>query len=126
MCQMLLSINPEHVENILQGIKRFEFRKARCKADVEKILIYSTSPVMRVVAEAEVEEIIEDDLLTVWKLTKEYAGISYKFYREYYRGKKRAVAYKLRDIIEYQEPKMLSELGVSFPPQSFVYLQQTK
>lgn len=51
MCKMLLSINPEHVENILCGKKRFEFRKVCCKADVDKIIIYSTAPVMRVVAE---------------------------------------------------------------------------
>ena len=73
MYQMLLSINPEHVESILCGKKQFEFRKVRCKEDVEKIYIYSTAPVMKVVAEADVDEIIEDDILTVWNLTKEYA-----------------------------------------------------
>lgn len=31
MCQMLLSINPEYVEGILQGIKRYEYRKFRCR-----------------------------------------------------------------------------------------------
>lgn len=49
---------------------------------------------MRIVAEAEIEEIIESDILTVWKLTKEYAGVSYNFYRKYYKGKKKAIAYK--------------------------------
>ena len=125
MCQMLLSINPEHVESLLCGKKRFEFRKVRCKADVDKIIIYSTAPVMRVVAEALVEEIIEDDISTVWNLTKEYAGISYNFYRKYYKGKKKAVAYRLCEIIEYPEPKTLSDVGVSNAPQSFVYLEAT-
>ena len=27
MCVILLSINPDHVENILNGTKRYEFRK---------------------------------------------------------------------------------------------------
>ena len=45
MSQMLLSINPEHVENILLGTKRFEFRKVRCKYEVSKIIIYATAPV---------------------------------------------------------------------------------
>lgn len=124
MYQMLLSINPEHVESILCGKKQFEFRKVRCKEDVEKIYIYSTAPVMKVVAEADVDEIIEDDILTVWNLTKEYAGISYNFYRRYFKGKKRAVAYKLTKIVPYANPRKLSDFGISYAPQSFVYLSK--
>ncbi len=125
MSQMLLSINPEHVNNILCGKKLFEFRKVRCKSDVNKILIYSTSPVMLVVAEARIEEVIEDDVLTVWHLTKDYAGVSYNFYRKYYKGKKKAVAYKLSQVLPYSTPCKLSDLGISHAPQSFVYLPTT-
>ena len=122
MCKMLLSINPEHVQNILDGTKHFEFRKVKCRDDVDEIIIYATSPVMKVVAEAVVDEILVDNILEVWRLTKEHAGISYKFYRKYYKGKTVAVAYKLKNIIEYPEPKPLSDFGVSHPPQSFIYL----
>lgn len=122
MSQMLLSINPEHVENILLGIKRFEFRKVRCKSEVDKIIIYSTSPVMRVVAEAEVEGIIVDDVQAVWNLTSEFAGISFDFYEKYYEGKVKAVAYKLGKIKKYSKPKLLSDYGLAFAPQSFVYV----
>ena len=38
MCKMLLSINPEHVENIMNGNKLYEFRKIKCKSDVDKIV----------------------------------------------------------------------------------------
>lgn len=31
MCAILLSINPIHVENIMNGTKRYEFRKRRAK-----------------------------------------------------------------------------------------------
>ena len=60
MCAILLSINPNHVENILNGTKRYEFRKRVCKRHVDKILIYSTTPVMKVVGEAEVEDVLVD------------------------------------------------------------------
>ncbi len=43
MYQMLLSVNPEHVENILLGKKQYEFRKIRCRPDVDKIIIYARS-----------------------------------------------------------------------------------
>ena len=125
MCKMLLSINPEHVDNILQGNKKVEFRKVKCKTDVDQIVIYSTSPVMQVVAEATVEEVITGDILEVWHLTKAFAGISYKFYRKYYKGKKTAVAYKLCEVTPYSKPKALSDFGISYPPQSFLYLTTT-
>lgn len=122
MCQMLLSINPEHVENILLGLKRFEFRKVRCKSKVDKIIIYATSPVMKVVAEVEVAGVIEDDVQAVWQLTNKFAGISYDFYEKYYEGKERAVAYKLGKVKKYAKPKLLSDYGLTFAPQSFVYV----
>jgi len=122
MCRMLLSINPEHVENILLGIKRFEFRKVRCKSDVDKIIIYATAPKKMVVAEAVVEDIIEGDIEAVWDITCEYSGISYDFYTSYYEGKDKAIAYKLCDVRKYKEPKPLSDFGLRCAPQSFVYL----
>ena len=123
MCKMLLSINPEHVENILSGKKQFEFRKARCRETVDSIIIYSTAPQMRIVAEVRLDDIIVGSILEVWHLTKEYAGISYKFYRRYYKGKKTAVAYKLGAIMQFREPLMLSDIGITHPPQSFSYLE---
>jgi len=122
MNKLLLSINPEHVENILSGKKQFEFRKTRCRADVDTIVIYSTSPVMQVVAEAIVEEIIVGSVLEVWSIAKEYAGVSFNFYRKYYKGRKTAVAYKLGVVTPFSQPKKLIDYGVTHPPQSFTYL----
>ena len=57
MCKILLSINPQHVQSIFEGKKEYEFRKIQCKEEVDKIIIYATYPVMKVVAEVDVEEI---------------------------------------------------------------------
>ena len=70
MCQMLLSINPQYVEHIFSGKKRYEYRKFRCRKDVDKIIIYSTAPVKLVVGEVNVSEVIEDNLEVVWEKTK--------------------------------------------------------
>ncbi len=123
MCQMLLSINPEHVENIFNGKKLYEFRKVRCKDTVDRIIIYATAPQQMVVGEAEIDGIIEDEINAVWRQTKDFAGISYAFFRSYYKGKKKAVAYRLRNVAEYDQPKKLSEYGIVYPPQSFIYLK---
>ncbi len=122
MCQMLLSINPEYVESILQGTKLYEYRKFRCREDVDKIVIYATAPQKQVVAEAEIEYIVEDDVLSVWRQTKNHSGITYSFFRKYYKGKKKAVAYRLKNIVIYDKPLSLKDIGVSCAPQSYRYL----
>ena len=48
---VLMSIKPKYVEKILSGEKKYEYRKTLLKKDVESILVYSTSPVKKVVCE---------------------------------------------------------------------------
>lgn len=122
MCAILLSINPEYVGRIMCGEKKYEFRKNLCKRKVDKIIIYSTSPVMKVVGEAEVEDILVDEPKKIWSITKEDSGIEKAFFEEYYEGRKQAIAYKLNHIVEYEKPKMLADYGVNVAPQSFCYL----
>jgi len=90
MCVILLSINPNHVENILNGTKRYEFRKKVCKRHVDKILIYSTTPIMKVVGEAEVEEVLVDNPEAIWKKTKTGPCLLALFYSENVRQLKRS------------------------------------
>lgn len=122
MCNMLISINPEHVENIFNGSKKYEYRKIRCKKDVEKIIIYSTYPIMKVVGEAKVEEILEDSPDNIWEGTKKYSGIDLQFYQKYFKDRSKAIAYKLTNIKKYNIPKDLASYGIKAAPQSFIYV----
>lgn len=122
MCSILLSINPEYVGRIMCGEKKYEFRKNRCKKNVDKIIIYSTSPVMKVVGEAEVEDVLVDEPKKIWEITKNESGVNQKFFNAYYDGREKAVAYKLNNIIKYKTPRALEEYGISTAPQSFCYL----
>lgn len=99
MCAILLSINPEYVQRILCGEKKYEFRKSLCKRKVDKIVIYSTSPVMKVVGEAEVEAVLVDIPEKIWDITREDSGVEQEFFDEYYKGRTHAVAYKLQHVI---------------------------
>lgn len=122
MCNILISINPEHVENIFNGSKKYEYRKIRCKQDIDKIIIYSTYPIMKVVGEAKVEKILEDSPDNIWEETKKYSGIDLKFYQKYFKDRSKAIAYKLTNIKKYNDPKELSSYGIKAAPQSFIYV----
>lgn len=122
MCKVLLSIRPEHVENIFNGSKRFEFRKIRFKKDVSEIVIYCTHPVMKVVGKATVKNTIKCCPEEMWGLTEEFAGIDKLFFYEYYKGKQEAVALELDNVTEFDTPESLESYGLVQAPQSFVYL----
>lgn len=120
--KILISINPEHVKNIINGIKKYEYRKIAAKQDISSIIIYETTPVKRIVAEAEIIDVLMYSPEELWKLTKEESGISKEFFDEYFEGKEIAYAYKLGKIKVYNEPKTLLEYGIKAAPQSFVYI----
>lgn len=122
MCKILLSINPEHVDNIFKGIKKYEFRKIRCRSKVDKMIIYSTAPVMKIVGEADIINIIEGMPSYIWEQTAEFAGINKTLFDRYYEGRQKAVAYHLGKVKQYNKPLDLSDYGINFVPQSFVYL----
>lgn len=123
MCKLLMSINPEYVESILAGTKQFEFRKTKCREKIESIVIYSTSPIMKVVAEVKVKKIIEGPPQEVWEETSHAAGIEKGFFDDYYNGRDIAVAYALGKVKAFKTPRKLSYYGIKNAPQSYVYLR---
>ncbi|MBP5091863.1 MAG: ASCH domain-containing protein [Bacilli bacterium] len=122
MMKILISINPEHVAKILSGEKRFEYRTKAAKKDVDSLIIYETTPVKRIVAEAEILEVLCLSPEDLWKETKRYSGISKSFYDEYFKGRKIAYAYRLGKVNAYDNPLELSDYGIKAAPQSFVYI----
>ena len=81
--KIIISINPEHVENIINGTKKYEYRTKAAKQDISSIIIYETLPVKKIVAEAEIIEVLELSPEDLWNETKEFSGISKDFY-DYY------------------------------------------
>ena len=122
MCEILLSINPEHIEKIFEGKKEYEYRKIKCRRKVDKIIIYATFPVMKVVGEADVKEVLVASPKEIWDKTKKKAGINKEFFDEYYDNRVFAVAYQLINIVKYEYPKELLDYGIKTAPQSFVYV----
>lgn len=122
MSTILLSIKPEYSTRIFNGTKKYEFRKHLAKKDVEKIIVYSSSPEKQIVGEVSVVGVLSLKPSQLWEITKTEAGISRAKYRDYFKNCKNAYAYILGDFIKYDTPKKLSEFGIKQPPQSFIYI----
>ncbi|CDE18126.1 f-type H+-transporting ATPase alpha chain [Eubacterium sp. CAG:841] len=120
--KILISINPEHVQNIIAGIKKYEYRKIAAKQDISSIIIYETTPIKRIVAEAEIIDVLELPPEELWNQTKNESGISKAFFDKYFDNRTVAYAYKLGKIRVYDTPKTLMDYGVKAAPQSFVYV----
>lgn len=120
--KIILSIKPEFAFKIFDGTKRYEFRKNIFKQDVDRIVVYASSPVQRVIGEFEVKNILNDDTETIWNLTQQFSGISKQSYDEYFAHKERAFAIQVGKVKKYSKPKLLSDYDIDFAPQSFVYL----
>ena len=121
--RILISIHPEHVKNILSGLKKYEYRKTIARQEVSSMLIYETSPTMKVVAEVEIDSVLTYPPEVLWKLTQDDSCISKGFFDSYFKERRFAHAYKLGKIKIFNKPKTLSEYGIKSAPQSFIYLE---
>lgn len=123
---VLLSIKPEFVEKIFNGSKRFEYRKALFKApDIQRIIIYASSPVQRVVGEFEIDQILSCCPECLWRVTKGHSGISKAFFDDYFDGRDTGFAIQIGKVTRYRNPRPLDqEFGIKHPPQSFAYVNR--
>jgi len=122
--KVLLSIKPEFAEKILDGSKKFEFRKGIFKnSEITTVVIYATMPVGKVVGQFQIADVLTDNPESLWNKTKRYAGISKSFYDSYYEGRDKAVAIKIGSVERFSAPQPISSLGINIkPPQSYLYL----
>lgn len=123
MTQVLLSIKPEYAEKILDGTKKYEFRRSMFKKpDVKTVVIYASSPVQKVIGEFEIESILNHDLETLWGKTKKFAGISKEYFMSYFSSKDKGYAIKIKKTKKYDPWLSLEDNYKAKPPQSFIYL----
>lgn len=120
--KILISINPEHVQNIITGVKKYEYRKIAAKQNISSMIIYETAPIKQIVAEAEIVAVLELPPGELWEQTKNESGISKAFFDRYFNNRTVAFAYKLGEIKVYDTPKTLMDYGIKAAPQSFVYV----
>lgn len=121
---ILLSIKPEFVEKIISEQKQFEYRRKLPKHEIDKVIVYATLPIGKVVGEFSVKRTLSLPPDELWQQTSEYAGIDKLFFSQYFNRCDVAHAFQIDKFSEYQEPKSLLEFVPSGrAPQSFCYVK---
>jgi len=120
----LISIHPCFVEKILTGEKRLEFRRIWAVQSLDMLLIYSTSPIQRIVASVNIVNVTKGTPTSLWELAKDNrGGVTRQLIYDYFEGKKTGYAIEMANVIKFKKPvdpkKILTNF---FAPQSFRYL----
>ena len=122
--KVLLSIKPKYADKIFTGEKKYEFRKSIFKdKNVKTVVVYSSSPIQKVIGEFEIELIIKDEIDKLWELTKEQSGIEKNNFFDYFKNKEQGYAIKIKTFQQYSAPQNLRQTTSGPAPQSFKYLK---
>ena len=119
----LMPIHPRYANAILDGTKGVEFRKRRLAADIQRVFIYSTSPVSRVVGEFVIEETIVGSPEDIWQAYGDTGEISEPEFHKYFDRRDTAVAFAVARTRRFTKPLALADLRPRpAVPQSTIYL----
>lgn len=121
----LYSIKPIYSNKIISGHKTYELRKRVPAKYIDYILIYSSSPISKVVAYAEVKKVHKNTASEIWKNTSKYTCITKRAYDEYFKGCDMAYAIELGVIKKFTRPFAIKDINSGYvAPQSFSYVNQ--
>lgn len=120
-----MSIKPEYVSKIISGKKKYEFRKSIFKRDVQKVYIYASYPQKQIVGYFKIKQIIKDHPISLWKKTRDFAGILKRDFEKYYKNREIGYAIEIEEFIELESYLSPYEYYNNFnAPQSFFYFNQ--
>lgn len=118
---VVMSVHPKHASRIYTGEKCCEFRRrAPGLAEGDKILFYETAPISAVTGEAMIRTRIEGPVQVLCE--SEIDPVARDQVRTYLDGAHSPVALVLCDVIRYDWPLRLAEVGVARAPQSYQYV----
>jgi len=122
---VLLSVKPEFVSKILDGSKRWEFRRVLWNDISGKfVYVYASAPVKRVVARFQVSTvyagITQEDL---WRITCDRAGITQEQFYKYFGDLEKCSAVNITQLEVLREPFDPRSVDPSFKaPMNFRYI----
>lgn len=127
MSNIVLSIKPEFVKQIISGKKTVELRKKapRSGAYRARVFIWETSPSKQMAGIATIASITVLPIRELWKEVQDIAGVTQQQFDDYFKDHDLGFALYLEDIQEFTvKPKLelLRILLQFYPPQNFCYM----
>ena len=121
---VILSIKPCFCKLIFDGQKVYEYRKrVFMRNDIDKVYVYASKPICKVIGYFTVGGIINDTVSNVWDMTHEYGGIDRGYYDSYFNGCDIAHAIKIEDARLFSVPIDPKSVLDNFrAPQNYMYL----
>lgn len=78
-----------------------------------------------IVGEFKIDSILFNSPEMIWSETKEYAGVSDLFFKEYFANRQEGYAIKITEAVKYDKPiDPRLEYNTFHPPQSFCYISE--
>ena len=122
---IIISIKSVYADMILNGRKRYEFRKCSFTKPVDKVFIYSTKPVNKIIGYFTFDEVLRGKPSEIWKLCSEYAGIIEEDFYKYFERSKNAFAIKINKVFRMNKPINPFDAIEGFKsPRSFIYINK--
>ena len=121
---VILSIRPNFGTMIFSGPKKYEYRKrVFTRSDVDKVYIYATKPICRIVGYFTIAAMIEDSPNVMWQMTHEGSGITKEYFDAYFKNCDMAHAIKIGEVVKLDNPIDPKEVIKDFhAPQNFMYV----
>jgi len=121
---VILSIRPTFCKMIFSGQKKYEYRKrVFTRSDVDKVYVYATKPICRIVGYFTIDEVIEDIKTNIWEKTHIGGGISKEYFDVYFKNSDTAYAIKIGQVVKLDTPIDPKSVIKDFhAPQNFMYV----
>jgi predicted transcriptional regulator len=118
----ILSIKPQYADAIFSGLKKVEFRKFTFKKDVEKVFVYSTSPVKKIIGYFTFNTIVENSPQILWEQFGRIGFIGEDEFFKYFENKNTGFSICIESTHKFSESiDPYKEFKNFIPPQSFCY-----
>ena len=116
---VLLSIYPKYASEILDGTKRYEFRRVVPARPVERVFLYVTAPVSKIVGYFHLGSIIHESPTYMWDWCVPSGTITKDEFFTYFVGKEKGYALEIFLSYEFRSP---IEVPGEKVPQNFRYI----
>jgi predicted transcriptional regulator len=125
---IIISIRPPHVEDILAGRKTVELRRRFpiAMGDGGLMLIYASSPEQSLIGAARIEGVRRMTPAGLWRSFREQACVPKAYFNDYFCGASEGFGVLLGSVVRFEEAIPVSELKERFrfsPPQSYRYVR---